>query len=165
MAQNGGQYAENNFGKLVYSGYSNGHYVLDCTNKQTCGVDFHFTWLDEDTTIYIPQSSTVIVHLPCPYIGNLNIKCKPLYKCGGSGGDMGWLEVTSPLSLPVKFKSITTERISGTEFWVNFSIADPVNVKQYNIQTSADGITWHTSTILWPDQRTNYSIKLNLTSK
>ncbi len=44
MAQtgNGGQSAENNFGKLEYVGYSSGQYVLNVTNKQSCTVSTRF---------------------------------------------------------------------------------------------------------------------------
>lgn len=164
MAQNGGQDNENNYGKLMYLGYDGGHYVLDLTNKQACGVDFHIKWLSADSTIFVPAHETITIQLPGAAVGNSKIKAKPLYRCGSSGGDMGQLEVITPASLPVTFVSVNAPRISDTEFNVTWEIANPVNIKEYRIQRSKDGVNWETITILWPDQRSKYSIKVNLAS-
>lgn len=164
-AANGGQNNENNFGKLDYVGYSNEAYVLNLTNKQQCGVDFQIKWLSKDTTIYVPGSSVKAIQLPGAAKGGENIKARPLYKCGSSGGDLGWIEVESPVSLPVTFKSITAQEISPNKVLVSFEVADVSGVNQYNIQLSTDGKTYKNVGIIWPDANNpnrKYSITISL---
>lgn len=138
-AVNGGQDGENNYGKLEYAGYSGGHYILNLTNKQSCGVDFTVSWLGYDTTIYINGSATKTIQLPGTPVGNTKIKAKPLYKCGSSGGDMGQLEVVTPVSLPVTFKYIRAESVGSNQVKVSFEVAEASGVDVYYIQLSKDG--------------------------
>jgi len=141
-AVNGGQYEENAFGKLEYAGYSSGHYVLTITNKQTCGIDFRVEWLGKDTTIYVTGSAVKTIHLPGAAKGNEKLKCKPMYQCGSSGGDMGWLEVISPESLPVIFKYITAQNAGNGSITVSFEVSEASGVDVYWIQISKDGISY-----------------------
>ena len=162
-AQNGGQHNENKTGALQYTGYESGHYVLELTNKQSCGVDFLVKWLGKDTTIYIQGTQTI--QLPGAPKGNEKIKAKPLYKCGSSGGDMGWLEICTPVSLPITFKSIRAEKVGARKVKIIFDVADASDVNTYNIQVSADGINYKTVTILFPDEvkpNRTYTVTVNL---
>lgn len=162
-AQNGGQHNDNKFGNLQYIGYEGGHYLLELTNKQNCGVDFHITWLGKDTTIYITGTQTI--QLPGAAKGLEKMKAKPLNKCGSSGGDMGWLEIVTPLSLPITFKSVRAEKIGARKVKVIFDVADVSGVNTYNIQVSADGINYKTVTIVFPDEvkpNRQYSVTINL---
>lgn len=165
MAQNGGQANENNYGRLTYLGYENGHYVLELANKQACGVDFHLQWLHKDTTIFVGKQAAITIQLPGGAIGNLKIKARPLYKCGSSGGDMGQLEIITPAALPVTFVSVTAPRVSDTEFMVTWHISNPVNVNTYRVQTSSDGLTWQEAGLVWPGQENRYKVKINLATK
>lgn len=165
FAQGGVQVAQDQYSKLNYIGYDGGHYVIEVTNKQACGVDFQITWLGQDTSTYIAAMATRTLQLPDPYIGNMAIRSQPLYRCGTSGGIDTYLEVTVPNALPVTFVSITAPRISDTEFMVTWHVADPVNVKEYRIQTSKDGLVWQDAAIVWPGQEAIYKVKINLATK
>lgn len=139
-AVNGGQYSENEFGSLEYAGYSNGLYTINVTNKQLCGIDFTITWLNEDTTVYINGGATRTIQLPGVPKADEKIRCKPLYRCGSSGGDMGFLEVVTPVSLPVTFKYIRAEYVDSHHARVSFEISETSGIDVYYIQVSTDGI-------------------------
>lgn len=141
-AVNGGQDGENEYGKLEYAGYSGGHYILNLTNKQSCGVDFTISWLGYDTTIYINGLTTKTIQLPGAAHGNEKIRAKPLYRCGSSGGDMGQLEVITPVSLPVTFKYIRAESVGSNQVKVSFEVSEANGVDVYWIQISKDGKTY-----------------------
>lgn len=139
---NGGQYSENEFGSLEYAGYNNNYYVLTVVNKQGCGIDFKAEWLDKDSNIYTPPASTKVIYLPGPAIGNEKIKVKPTYRCGFSGGDLGWLEIFTPISLPVTFKYIRAENVGNNQVKVSFEVSEASGVDAYWIQLSKDGINY-----------------------
>jgi hypothetical protein len=162
---NGGQANENNFGKLVYNGHENGYYVLELTNKQGCGIDFDVKWLKKDTTIYVPANGTKVIQLPGAAKNDEKIKAKPLYRCGTSGGDMGWIEVETSTSMPVTFKSIRCERLDKKKVKVTFEVADLLNVNVFYVETSLDGKEYKTGALVWPDAgnpNTQYSVTVNL---
>jgi hypothetical protein len=162
---NGGQDGENNYGKLQYVGYESGYYVLELTNKQGCGIDFTVKWLKKDTTIYVPGNSTITIQLPGTAKNNEKIKAKPLYKCGTSGGDMGWIEIISPSNLPVTFKSIRCESIGKKQVKVIFEVADLLNVDVFYVEASLDGDEYKTAALVFPDEITpnkTYSVIVNL---
>lgn len=162
---NGGQFAENNYGKLEYKGYSSGEYIMDLSNKQPCGIDFEVTWLGKDSTIFINGLSSKTIQLPGIAKGGEKIKAKPLYKCGSSGGDMGFIEVESPISLPVTFKSIRTEEVSDNKIRVIFDVTDLLNISVFNVQLSTDGKDYKTAAMVFPDEvqpNRQYSVTLTL---
>lgn len=162
---NGGQANEDSFGKLVYAGYESGYYVLELTNKQGCGIDFDVKWLKKDTTIYVPANGTKVIQLPGTAKGNEKIKARPLYRCGTSGGNMGWIEVETPSSLPVTFKSIRCVSVEKQKIHVEFEIADLKGVSVFYIETSTDGINWKTSGLVFVDEvkpGNKYSITVSL---
>lgn len=162
LAQNGGQYAENDFGKLEYLGYQNGNYTVKITNKQTCAVSIKTTWLSKDTTFGVNGSTTITVQLPGS--GSITIKSKPLTRCAGYG-DMGWLEISTPASLPITFKSIRTEKLGPNKVKVIFDVADVSGVNTYNIQLSTDGINYKNIAVVFPDDtqpNKTYTIIVNL---
>lgn len=165
--KNGGQSNDNQMGTLYYAGYSSGFYVLDLTNKQPCGIDFDLNWLGKDTTIYIPGSSTKTIQLPGAAKGGMKIKAKPLYKCGSSGGDLGWLEVVTPESLPIKFKSIRTEEIKGEsdKLKVIFEVEESEPGTVFRVQLSVNNGSFKTIKTIELDKvnpNRTYSVTISL---
>lgn len=139
---NGGQEAENSLSKILYAGYSGGFYMLKITNKQSCGIDFKVSWLGKDTAIFVPALTESLFYLPGAALGGRKIKAAPLYKCGSSGGDLGWLEIETPIALPVRFTSMHVEPVPGDKHLLNvfFTIADwDETTNVFNIQLSLDG--------------------------
>jgi hypothetical protein len=162
MAQNGGQFPENGSVKLEYAGGGK----VKIYNKQSCESVIKVNDGMTEALLNISGNSYSLFTISNGLTTNFTVKAKTTTNCGGT--DFGLVELFIA-SLPVTFTSINAQRISGNQFWVNFSIADPKNVKQYNVQRSVDnGRTWQTITVLWPEENAttnNYSIKVNLTNK
>jgi hypothetical protein len=160
IAQNGGQFPENNTVKLEYMGGGK----IKITNKQSFACDFKVNDSKTDSEIAIPGNSTHLYQLPPDLLTNINFKAKCITNNGLT--DLGWVELFLS-ALPLKFVSLSTTRISGTEFMVNFEIAEATNVKQFNIKTSLDGKVYKVITIVWPDliqPNRKYSVKINLSN-
>jgi hypothetical protein len=126
MAQNGGQYPENNSLKLEYLGGGK----IKITNKQSCESIVKVNDSKSEADVTIAGNSSLIYQLSPTLISNIHIKAKNTTNCGNS--DYGYVELFLA-SLPLKFISFTTTRISNTEFWVNFEVGEVQNVKQFNI--------------------------------
>jgi hypothetical protein len=161
MAQNGGQFPENGSVKLEYAGGGK----VKVYNKQSCEaiikVDDGITSVD----LTVPATSFVLFTISNGLTANFTVKAKTTTNCGGT--DFGMVELYIA-NLPLKFVSFNTTRISNTEFWVNFEIAEAVNVKQFNIKASVDAKVYRTITILFPDEiqpNRKYSVKVNLANK
>jgi hypothetical protein len=152
MAQsgNGGQSAENNFGKLEYVGYSNGEYVLNVTNKQTCTVNIKLEWLTEDSVISIAPNLPTIIRLPGAAVANTKIKSKPLDRCEPGSSDMGYLEIWTPISLPITFNYFRGTLISLSKMKLEFSVEDTDNEGKFTIQVSFDGRKWEDLIVILP---------------
>ena len=145
MAQNGGQFPENGSVKLEYAGGGK----IKVHNKQigeaVIKVDDGITNVD----LIVPASSFVLFTISNGLTTNFTVKAKTTTNWGGT--DFGMVELFIA-NLPLKFVSFSTTRISDTEFWVNFEIAEATNVKQFNIKASPDGKVYKTITILFPDE-------------
>jgi len=162
---NGGQTNENDMAQLTYTGYYGGQYVVDLKNKQSCGIDFTVTWLQKDTTIYVLGNSTKSIQLPGAPKGLEKIKAKPLYKCGSSGGDMGWVEVETPIALPIKFKSVRTEEIGKDKLKIIFDVEECEGVNVFNVQLQRNWGEFKTVAVIFPDEtqpNRQYSVIINL---
>jgi hypothetical protein len=166
LCQNGGQAPENNSVKLEYAGNISGIYYVKVTNKQSCESEIKVNDGQTESTITVSGNGTYMFPLPAGITGNLKVKAKNTTACNNT--DYGWIEL-SLVGLPVKFVSFNTTRISDTEFWVNFEIAEATNVKHFNIKASTDGKIFKTIAIVFPDElqpNRKYSVKINLaTSK
>lgn len=160
MAQtgNGGQSAENNFGKLEYVGYSNGEYVLNATNKQSCTVNIKFEWLGHDTVISIAPNLPTIIRLPGNAVANTKIRSKPLDRCESGSSDMGFLEVYSPISLPITFNYFKGTKVSDTKMKLEFDVSDTDNEGKFTIQVSFDGKHWEDLVIILPNGSGVYTL-------
>lgn len=151
MAQgNGGQSAENNFGKLEYVGYSGGNYVLNATNKQSCTVSTRFEWLSKDSVISIAGGATVTILLPGAAVGYTKIVSKPLDRCAPGSSDMGNLEIFSPVALPITFNYFQGTLISPTKMKLEFSVEDTDNEGKFTVQVSFDGKHWEDLIVILP---------------
>jgi hypothetical protein len=162
---NGGQKGTNEFASLTFIGYSGGFYFVDLTNIQPCGIDFSVQWLGKDTTIYVPGNTTQLVQLPGAARGNEIIKAKPLYRCGTSGGDMGWVEVVSPESLPIKFKSIRWEEVGKNQLRITFDVAEVSGINVLNVQLRLNTGEWKNVAVVFPEEtqpNRQYSVTINL---
>lgn len=158
MAQNGGQFPENNTAKLEYIGGGK----VKITNKQPFPCSFRVNDGKTEAEITITANSFYLYQLPANATSNIHFKTKCLTNNGIT--DLGWIELVLAC-LPLKFVSFDTKRISDTEFWVNFEVAEMSNVNHFNIKASSDGKVFKVITILFPDDlqpNRKYSVKINL---
>lgn len=163
--KNSGQSNTNEFTNLTFEGYSGGYYALYLQNKQACGIDFSVQWLDKDTTIYVPGSTTNVIQLPGAPKGHEKIKAKPLYRCGTSGGDMGWVEIITPENLPIKFKSIRWEEVGKKQLRITFDVAEVSGINVLNVQVRLNTGEWKNVAVVFPEEtqpNRQYSVTINL---
>lgn len=167
MAQsgNGGQSAENNFGKLEYVGYSNGEYVLGLTNKQSCTVNIKLEWLGHDSVISFAPNLPTIIRLPGAAVGNTKIKSKPLDRCSAGSSDMGFLEIWSPVTLPIKFNYFQGTRISDTKMKLQFDVEDTDNEGKFTVQVSFNGKDWEDVAVILPNGSGVYTVYVTKAKK
>lgn len=151
LSGNGGQSAQNAFVKIDYIAYQNSAYVIQITNLQSCTAIQKVSWSNHDTTFSVPGNGVIIVNLPGTFVAMTKIADKPLTRCVPGGGDMGNLEITSPVSLPITFKSIRATKISDTQVKIDFDVADVSGVNVYHVQVSTDGKTYKDVAIVFPD--------------
>lgn len=153
IAQNGGQFPENNSVKLEWSGTS----VL-VTNKQTCESVIRVSYAQSDVDLTIAANSSVIFMPPAAVA---TVKAKNTTNCGNS--DFGQVEL-SLSAMPVKFVSFDFKAVGNKEVLVTFTTAETSNIKQYNILISTDGVTYHKIDSVKADLVTpnrTYSLKVN----
>jgi hypothetical protein len=135
MAQNGGQYPENSSVKLEYIG---GAKVV-VSNKQSCTSVIRLNDSQTEGDITIAGNSSFIYILPANLTTNIRVKAKSTTNCGST--DFGWVELYLS-ALPLKFVGFDLTNDYGTLCTAKFTVADVVNVKQFYILVSTDGITW-----------------------
>jgi hypothetical protein len=135
MAQNGGQYPENNSVKLEYIGGGK----VKVTNKQAVTSIIRLNDSKTEGDLSIPASSFVIYILPNDLLTNIHIKAKCTTNAGNT--DFGWVELFLS-SLPLKFVGFDLVNDYGPLCTVKFTVAEVVNVKQFYILTSTDGLIW-----------------------
>lgn len=153
MAQNGGQYPENNSVKLAWSGTN-----VIITNKQSCESVIRVMYSTVQTEVTIPGNSSYIFVLP---LGVASVKAKNTTNCGNSDYGLVELDLTG---LPVKFASFDFTALGNKEVLVEFETTETSNIRQYNVLISTDGINYRPIGIVWPDNVTpnrKYSIKIN----
>lgn len=151
LSGNGGQSAQNAFVKIDYMAYQNGFYVIQITNLQSCMASQKVSWSNHDTTVSVPGNGVIVVNLPGAFVAMTKITDKPLTRCVPGGGDMGNLEITAPISLPITFKSIKATKISDTQVRIDFDVADVSGVNVYHVQVSKDGKNYKDVAIVFPD--------------
>lgn len=131
MAQNGGQYPENNSVKLEWIGSS-----VKVTNKQACESEIRVSYAQTDVDFIIAGNSSFIFMPPAMIA---TIKAKNTTNCGAS--DFGLVELTLT-AMPAKFLSFDFASIGDKKVLVTFEMAETSNIKQYNILISLDGVNY-----------------------
>lgn len=160
MAQNGGQYLENNALKLQFIGMTGGINYAQVVNKTGESCYFRVNNSKTEATVWVSKNTPYVFALPTGDLSKMTIKAKATESCDCT--DRGWVEL-SFASLPVTFTSVSAERIFNNTFWVKCNMADPKNVSHYNIQRSKDGKTWETiMVVLGDDSQTNFKTKTTL---
>ncbi len=97
LAQNGGQFFENNVIKIFYLGYSFGEHTFRVCNKQNCEARIR-TKADQDPAIDIQvrPDSCVIVSVFRSNPANIKFRVKAETSCPSfTNPDMGWLELNT----------------------------------------------------------------------
>jgi hypothetical protein len=135
MAQNGGQYPENNSVKLEYIGGGK----VKVTNKQAVTSIIRLNDSQTEGDLPIPANSFALYILPPTLVTNIHIKAKCTTNAGNT--DFGWVELFLS-SLPLKFVGFDLVNDYGPLVTVKFKVAEVVNVHHFNILVSTDGITW-----------------------
>lgn len=153
MAQNGGQYPENNSVKLEWVGTS-----VKVTNKQSCDGQIRLTYASTSIDVAVAANSSIIFMPPTAIA---TIKAKALTNCGGT--DFGWVEL-SLIATPVKFVSFDFTSIGNKEVLATFETAETSNIRHYRILISSDGINYRAIDSVKADNvipNRTYSIKVN----
>lgn len=143
IAQNGGQYPENNSVKLEWSGTS-----VKVTNKQPCESVIQVSYSQSDVDLTIPGNSSVIFMPPAAVA---TIKAKNTTNCGSS--DFGWVELTLS-AMPTKFVSFDFTPIGNKEVVVTFETAETSNIRSYRVLISTDGVNYRAIDSLKADAST-----------
>lgn len=156
IAQNGGQYPENNSVKLEWIGTS-----VKVTNKQSCEsvIRVGYALTDFDLTI---QGNSSIIFMPPAAVAT--VKAKNTTNCGSS--DFGWVELALS-AMPTKFVSFDFLSVGNKQVAVTFETAETSNIRTYRILISADGVNYRAIDSVKADAVTpnrKYSITVN-TSK
>lgn len=153
MAQNGGQYPENNSVKLEWVGTN-----AKITNKQSIESVFRVAYLQTEVEITIPANSSHIHTLPAA-VATVKAKCIT----NGGNTDFGWVELNLS-AMPTKFVSFDFTPVGNKDVLVEFVTSETSNIKQYNILVSSDGLNYKTIGVVLPDDvnpNRKYSIKVN----
>lgn len=153
VAQNGGQYPENNSVKLEWAGTS-----VKVTNKQSCESVIRISYAQSDVNLTIPGNSSMIF---MPPVAVAAIKAKNTTNCGNS--DFGVVELNLT-AMPTKFVSYDFTPIGNKEVVVTFETAETSNIRTFRILVSTDGTNYRAidsvkSDIVTPNRK--YSIKVN----
>jgi len=151
LSQNNGISNENTSTKMEWIGISNGNYVIKVTNKQNCEVPIKIQW---ENSTFFRQKDIGANSFDTFWINQMptgcRLKAKPLDRCT-SGGDLGWVELDICYILPVKFTSITGQRVGPRSVKLIFRAEEDSNIDHYNIQYSLDGKTFKTVNVLFPN--------------
>lgn len=151
FAQNGGVSNESVSTKIEWLGVVNGHYIVRITNKQNCEVPVKVQW---ENSSQFRQKSIGPISSDTFWVNQMptscKLKAKPLSRCT-SGGDLGWVEIDICQILPVKFTSITGQRVGPRSVKLIFTAEEDGNTDHYNIQYSLDGKTFKIVNVLFPD--------------
>ncbi len=78
---------------------------------------------------------------------------------------MGFLEVWSPVSLPITFNYFRGILISSTKMKLEFSVEDTDNEGKFTIQVSFDGKVWNDLVVILPFGSGVYTIYVEKAKK
>lgn len=145
VSQNLGQYQENNVIKLEYFQYSNGKHTFKITNKVNCVTNITVDKYDNSTTNHsIPGNSYMFVDIIGAQSTIFKIRTKRVSgSLCSSNPDNGWVEIESPLVLPVSFQTrIGYCLFPDKTIDLQFTVEQTSDVKIYYVKYSSDAKTF-----------------------
>lgn len=157
IAQNGGQYPENNSVKLEWAGTS-----VKITNKQSCQSIIRVSYSQSSIDLTIPGNSSVIFMPPAAVA---SIKAKNTTNCGNS--DFGQVELTLT-AMPVKFTSFDFQALGNKQVLVTFETAEASNVRLFRVLISTNGVDYKAidsinADLVTPNRKYSTGFKINTT--
>lgn len=165
FAQNGGMSNENNTTRLDWVGYQSAQFHISITNKRICTNTYLVNWQGKDTLFVMQGLQTRQILLPATKTTNDRIRVRPTNASECTGNDMGWVEVFSPIDLPVKFSYFAVKKLDPETLAIIFTTYETENVKYFHVTVSDDGKTWRKVAIVMPyanNANGTYTAKLKI---
>lgn len=163
-SQNLGIVNENNVLKISYISYVNGTHSYVLKNKLNCQV---LTKLDKNNN-FAEHLLEPLEELQISIPGTSSVNFKAKKENGGeciNAPDAGWVELPSPVVLPITINQITAIRVNPSLIKLTFESQEDINLSNYNIMVSKDGKTFKKAYILFPNGITGnkkYSVFIKL---
>lgn len=165
-SQNFGQVNENNILKIEYFKFENNYHFFKVINKLSCEIQLK---LEKPTNQFsdhtLGANTHMIVEVPGSVTTITNIKVRRTFGAVCiSSPDNGWVEMSSPLVLPVTFQN-TFGYCLNPDNTIDFSfkVDQSPDIKVYNIKYSVDGKTFRTIQTVTPNKLIGpqtYKVKL-----
>lgn len=153
FGQNNGRSPENNILRIEYLGFSNNIHTYKVVNKLNCLTTVK-VWRNGDLTdhtLNALQEQLLTINAPFTPQSTLKVKKESGGECVPMP-DNGWIELQSPIALPIKFGSITAKRVSPTTIELVFESEEDLDIKYYNIKVSSDGKNFKTVVVVFPNK-------------
>jgi len=163
---NGGISNENASTKIEWVSHSqNGQYVVRVTNKQNCTAEMRVQWggTNQFRAKTMSSGASDTFHITPPPTPRCFLGAKPNTSCTNTT-EMGTVEINVCNTLPVKFSSITGQRVGPRSVKLVFVAEEDANTSYYNIQYSLNGKTFTTIKVLFPngvEGNKTYSVIVN----
>jgi hypothetical protein len=155
-------------------GYSNGQYIVEVKNKQTCGrVDLQFSYESLSVTAISPNPNNSIYYnsigsgatqlfYVTAKLRSGKIKVKALTVCNWCGENPEWLKLdVNEGILPITFLESKTTRDAKTgKVTVSFSIDDPLQIDWYLIERMKGAEASQAALIAGDKTTKSFTIKL-----
>lgn len=144
--------SENNILKLTYLSWQAGVHSFELRNKSECRVSVRLEVDGVASDISVSSNSTYIVKVTAPINTIVTVKAKRT-----SGGtcvrsvSSSWIQLQSPLPLPIKFLSISAKRLDNGDISVIFETEEDQSIHRYNVNVSLDGRSFRTYSIVMPN--------------
>lgn len=164
FSQNLGILNENNVLKISYVSYINGVHTYLLKSKVNCGMRVK---LDKNNS-FVEHDMLPLEELQVIIPGNNSVNFKAKKTNGGectNAPDAGWVEMPSPIALPVKMTNVIVTKVNPGLIKLSFRSEEDINISSYNILTSQDGKTFKRAQILFPNGITGtktYSVLIKL---
>lgn len=156
-AQNGGLVNENSVIKIDYVNYNfqTSNFVFLITNKQNCSVtaQYKIVHTNQIVDITLSGNGTYTVYVPGVITEDEHVKAKATSFCPGVVVNSGWVETDNQggTILPIKFKSISTQRINADSIRITFESEEDNTIEYYVAKISFDGKIWKEVAIVMPN--------------
>ncbi len=145
--------AENNIVKVESLGWSNPNYIIRVTNKGNCNTTIRINYVTgtKDTTLSAKAVATIKLSNVSPTATYIRVKRTSGGSCVSNCSE-NYVYVGIATSLPIKFKSITAQRISVDSVKITFESEEDNTIEYYVAKISLDGgKTWKEVAIVMPD--------------